>query len=510
MARGVTWQVERAVARAARDNSLWSPGATVVVAVSGGADSLCLLGSLHSLMARGKPIAPGRLIVAHLDHGLRGEVGAADAIWVRDFAATLGCDAVLGVADVLADAKASRRSIEDAARLARYAFLRQVQDEYGAERICVGHTADDQLETIVMSWLRGSGLAGLSGMAPLKAGIAHPLLAATRTQTEAYCAAKGWEPRVDSTNTDTRFRRNRVRLELIPSLRTYNPHLRETLLRNASLLAADDAYLETVSVEAFEAHAWTNDSHVTFALDNLRNTPAAIRHRLFQHAGAQLTQTWRLLEATHILALDRLIAEGNAGDEVSLPGQLRARLDYGTLLVERHVSDHPDGTGAATTTLHWRLQIPGSVVMPEVGWRLRAWLVTLPPGHERDPDPPSPSTSPLSRRGTAAELRRAELRVYVDADKTGDTLEVRLWRPGDRFQPLGAEFEKKIQDFFVDAKVPRSVRGRIPLVFGRDHLVWVGGQRIDDRVKLTSTTQRVLAIQLEPLPSDAANHSPSE
>lgn len=509
MARGVTWQVERAVARAARVYNLWSPGATVVVAVSGGSDSLCLLGALHALMTRGDPSAPGRLIIAHLDHGLRGEAGAQDAEWVRDFAAARGREVALGLADAQADARASGQSIEDAARLARYAFLRRVRAEYGAERICVGHTSDDQLETIVMHWLRGSGLSGLRGMAPLNHDVARPLLTITRAQTEAYCAAHSWEPRADSTNTDTRFLRNRVRLNLIPLLRDYNPNLRETLLRNASLIAADDEYLEAVSGQTFQSRARTSDASVAFALDSLRDTPLAIRHRLFQFACTQLTGAPRLLEATHIHALDRLIAKGNTGGKLTLPRLLRARLDYDTLVFDRHVSNSREGAASANEALHWRLRIPGTVAMPEIGWRLRAWTIALPPGHEREPDPPS-SRDPLSRRGTAAELRRTELRVYVDADQTGDTLDVRLWRHGDRFQPLGAPFEKKIQDFFVDAKVPRPERGRIPLVFGRDHLVWVGGQRIDDRVKLTSTTREVLALQLEPLPRDAASDAPGE
>ncbi|MGH2486369.1 MAG: tRNA lysidine(34) synthetase TilS, partial [Ktedonobacterales bacterium] len=149
----------------------------------------------------------------------------------------------------------------------------------------------------------------------------------------------------------------------------------------------------------------------------------------------------------------------------------------------------------------WRLQAPGSIELPPLGWRLRAWYATTAPGHERDEVAP-PSLAPASRHGTAAELRRVESRVYVDAEMAGDVFEVRAWRPGDRFQPLGTPFDKKVHDYFVDAKVPRLLRGRTPLVFGRSHLVWLAGQRIDDRVKLTSATQRVLVLQLEPLEVD--------
>lgn len=498
MARGVIWQVERAVARAADHHQLWSPGATLVVGVSGGADSLCLLGTLRAMMARHDARRPGRLVVAHLDHGLRGEDSDADARWVRFFAESLGCAVALGYADVSAEAQVAGRSIEDAARVARYTFLRRVQAECSAERICVGHTSDDQLETLVMHWLRGSGLAGLSGMSPLEGDIARPLLFLTRAQTEAYCKGQGWEHREDSTNADRRYLRNRVRLDLIPALRAYNPNLRQTVIRNAALLADDEEYVSAQAAAAWQALARVSEAIIAFSLDGLRSLHRSLRHRLFQRAWARLGSQDGALEASHIQAIDALVERGVTGGVASLPRRLRARMDYDTLVFERE----PAGADVtAASTLHWSLRVPGSVELTAIGWRLSAWNVTLPPGLEQE-RPPHPQV-PFARRGTASELRRAELRVYVDADLVGDTLEVRLWQPGDRFQPLGTPHEKKVQDYFVDAKVPRAARSRVPLVFSGERLIWLGGQRIDDRVKLTSATRRTLALQLEPLTNAA-------
>jgi tRNA(Ile)-lysidine synthase len=160
----------------------------------------------------------------------------------------------------------------------------------------------------------------------------------------------------------------------------------------------------------------------------------------------------------------------------------------------------------ASTPREYYLPAPGCVEAPEIGWRIRAWLVETPPGLESSALPDLP---PIGQAGTPADLGRAESRVYLDADVASDELLVRKWRPGDRFRPLGMAHEKKLQDYFADAKVPRALRGRIPLVFNRNQLLWVGGQRIDDRVRLTPATRRILALQIEPLEGSAVESSPS-
>jgi len=247
--------VEREVAQAAETHALWPAGVMLLAAVSGGADSLCLLGTLLALRERGHPLAPTAIVVAHLDHGLRGEAGAADARFVAELAGQLGLRSVSERADVVALARQTHRSLEDAARRARYAFLRRVAAEVGAARICTGHTRDDQAETLLLHLVRGSGLAGLAGMAPLSGDVARPLLMVTREQTEAYCTAHGWTPREDRSNADTRFLRNRVRHELLPVLERFNPNLREMLARNAALIAADERYLEQQTDVAWSAGA---------------------------------------------------------------------------------------------------------------------------------------------------------------------------------------------------------------------------------------------------------------
>lgn len=213
--------VLEAVGRAAEAGSLWNPDATVVVAVSGGADSLCLLGALIDLRESRPDIAPTQLVVATLDHGLRGAAGAEDIRWVAALAARLGLRCVAGQAQARELANQRKISIEDAARRLRYRFLRAVASDVDATRICVAHTMDDQAETILLHLARGTGLPGLAGMRLLSGDLARPLLSVRREQTVACCAERGWEPRQDETNLDTRFTRNRVRRDLIPALEAF-------------------------------------------------------------------------------------------------------------------------------------------------------------------------------------------------------------------------------------------------------------------------------------------------
>jgi tRNA(Ile)-lysidine synthase len=496
-------RIERAVAAAVRRHGLWKPGACVVVAVSGGADSLCLVGALLALSAQGAASTPGEIVGAHLDHGLRGVEGQEDAAWVETFAREQGLRFVGAAVDVAAIAKKERRSLEDAARNARYAFLRRVAVEVGAERICVGHTRDDQAETILLHFLRGAGLSGLAGMERLSGDIARPLLDFTHADTLAYCAARDWQPREDRSNKDMRFLRNRVRHELLPVLDRYNPNLRETLARNAELIGADQRYLDELTATLYkDGPIERSDETVRLPLAWLREQPLALRRRLMRLVVVELASNEVDLEARHISQLDALLDGGRTGKSLNLPGGLRAALEYNALTI----TSSSVNMQQASTPREYYLPAPGCVEAPEIGWRVRAWLVETPPGLESSALPDLP---PIGQAGTPADLGRAESRVYLDADVASDELLVRKWRPGDRFRPLGMAHEKKLQDYFADAKVPRALRGRIPLVFNRNQLLWVGGQRIDDRVRLTPATRRILALQIEPLEGSAVESSPS-
>jgi tRNA(Ile)-lysidine synthase len=479
-----------AVADFAHRHKLLPRSGPVVVAVSGGADSLCLLGVLHELCGPGKRWPDVSLVVAHLDHGLRGEQGRADAEFVAALAAELGLPCHVGTRDVAALAQARKRGLEEAARRARYAFLREVAAEVGAERICVGHTRDDQVETLVMRWLRGSALTGLVGMRPLTGDIARPLLAVSRAATHAYCAARGWAPREDHSNTDRHFWRNRIRMDVIPLLRRENYNIDETLIRTAEVLAEDEGYMAAQARAAAEAATReSTPERVVFDRARLGALDIALLRRVVLAALIQVADRDTVFEARHIVLAAGMAHPGKPPYYgIQLPGHTRMMATETEVVIARRGADRVKPPPPPKFAPGVPLLVPGQVDVPGTPWRITAQLLDA-------ADSPQPGAEPATPAGDAA-APPAATHAYLDADASGQPLEVTTWRPGDRFMPLGMTHEKKLQDYFVDAKVPREERALVPVVWGPEHIVWVAGQRIDDRARVRPETRRVLALRL--------------
>ena len=508
-------RLEERVAGFCAQHALLPPRGTVVVAVSGGADSLCLLGILVRLTAAEGPFSSVRLVIAHLDHGLRGAESEADAHYVERTAEQLDLPFRSARRDVAVVAQTAGRGLEDAARRVRYAFLREVASDVGAERICIGHTRDDQVETLVMRWLRGSGLTGLTGMRPLAGDLARLLLCLTRDETHAYCAARGWAWREDASNQDTRFWRNRLRREVLPVLLRENPNLSATLTRTAEVLAGDEAFLREATADGWQRVVLNETrSRISFDRAALATLHPALRARVLRHAAERLSGGEQALEWRHVEMVLELAAAGAIGRRLVLPHGLRAELLSGILALTNEAVLAPP---ASATSAEVELRVPGAVEVPGTTWRVSAELLDAregapPPGAEASSYGSDYTGRDILKpaEGTAQTVGRAQTRAYLDADMVGLPLRVRTWRPGDRFRPLGMHGEKKLQDYFVDARVPRSERGRVPLVLGADHVLWVAGHRLDDRARLRPETQRVLALRLEPVhePENPTNGQP--
>jgi tRNA(Ile)-lysidine synthase len=427
-------------------------GETVVVAVSGGPDSLCLLQAL----ARLRPALDLELHVAHFDHRLR-EASAADAAFVGRAAARLGLPATVRAADASFVPKG--RSPEEVARDRRYAFLEAVADSLGEAKIATGHTLDDQAETVLMRVLAGTGTHGLGGIPPVRGRVIRPLIALRRDDTERFCRALRLRPRRDPTNADTAFTRNAVRAELLPFLiERFNGRTPEALARLADLARDEDALLDELAAEALEPEIVPGG--LRFAVDRLLALPLALQRRVVRRAVS--------LDAEHTERVLRLCREGSTGDQVRLPSPLNASLSYGSLLVGRATPD-PEPSGPVMVAL------PGVTDLPPWSMRMRTWIETQPP-----------RAWPDGRRV-----------CVLDAARTRPPLVARSPRRGDRFRPLGMRGDKRLGDFFTDAKVPRSERDRVVLVASGADIAWVVGHRPDDRFKVTAGTRRFLWLEVE-------------
>lgn len=482
-----------AVEAALRRHRMLTPGAAVVVGVSGGPDSLCLLHLLHRLA----PAWSLRLHAAHLNHGLRGAEADADADFVAAVAAEWGVPCTVERADVAALAAASGASLEEAARHARYAFLARVAGHVGADAIAVGHTADDQAETVLMHFLRGSGLAGLRGMLPVTPltdyrllaqdapetaalRLIRPLLDVPRSDVLAYCRAHGLQPRFDRSNEDTTFFRNRLRHELLPLLETYNPQVRRVLRHTATVLADDYALLHSLA-EAAWAEVLREETPEGLVVDlaRWRSLPTSLQRAVLRQAIGRRRRSLRNINFVHIERALEVLRAGQAGARATLPAGLEAVVGYDCFLVGEAGVGLPTGDAPQLAEPRLPLAVPGVTALGR-GWQVEAALLApadLPASWQSNPDP---------------------WRAWLDADAVGPAPALRTRRRGDRFQPLGmAGRHKLLAEFFTNLKVPPPARDRWPLlVTADDEIAWVCGLRVDQRAAVTPATRRVLQVAL--------------
>lgn len=453
----------------------------VLVAVSGGPDSLALL---HALQVLGYP-----LVCATFNHRLRPE--AADEVaHVQQIAQSLGIAFVTDSADVAAYAGAEGLSTEEAARVLRYRFLFREARKAGAQAIATGHTADDQAETVLMHFLRGAGLAGLKGMLArvvlpvfdiIPAGgteipLVRPLLDWQRADTEAYCREHGLSPIYDPTNSDTTYFRNRLRHALIPMLEGYNPRIRQTLARTALALQGDEALLaELVDAAWQKSVLGVGVGFVSFARAALESSSPALRRNLFKRAAFTLRPGLRDID---FAALERAATL----QPLDLAGGLRLFVEGEKIHLAAYEADLPFAewpqVSEQSSVNRDQLSANGPYFLDN-NWLLTCEPVLLNNDHWQliTGDPSS---------------------AWLDADLTGSELRVRTVHAGDRFQPLGMSGASvKLQDFFVNIKLPRRARAHWPLICVGDEIAWVGGLRLSHKFRVTETTRRVLKLGLQ-------------
>ena len=436
-----------------------APGEAVLVAVSGGPDSMCLL---HVLAELGY-----RVHIAHFDHCTRGRRSAEDAEFVRDAAAQFGVPFHIEGRDVAAEAKDAGASFEAYARGARYSFFRRVADAIGCTAIATGHHADDRAETVMMRLIRGTWPGGLAAIPPVRANgdgrrIVRPLIECARADIMAYLAEGAIAFRIDETNAAMDHTRNRVRHDLLPQLTVdYNPRLREALCRLAELQQGASEVVRQRTGELTLA-CFRDD---TIDLVEFARGPVACQRELLvdcaERAGVGP-------EFDRIERARRFILQGPQHRYFDFGNGVMLRNERGTTYIVR--ARAPQGAEGIP------LEAPGTALALGKVFHCR----TL----EQPPTVP------------AAELCNGACQVF-DAARIVGPLTVRARRDGDRFVPLGMEQSKKLQDYFVDRKVDQPLRDAVPLVCAGGRIVWVVGHTIDASVAVTDTTTRFLLIEAE-------------
>ncbi|MFC2171555.1 tRNA lysidine(34) synthetase TilS [Acidobacteriota bacterium] len=430
------------------------PGASVIAAVSGGPDSVALLDFLLSL----KESLNLDLSVAHLDHGLRGEESAEDARFVAGLARSMGLACHQEFVDLEKASKCRGDSLEHAGREIRYAFLRRVAEQRGVGFVATGHTLDDQAETVLIRLLRGAGPEGLSGIHPVvqKPGwpaVIRPLLEVRRQDVLDYIEARGLTFRRDSSNLDPAFLRNKVRQELLPLLEAYNPRVREALARTAEILREEDRFLARIADEVTKDAALQRGTTHFVDPEAVRDLDPALQRRVvrelmrrggyppaFERVETMLSQILTLGEDAVPLKPDR-------------PDQAPAPLDY-----------------------EIDCRIPGTVPIPGTIWTLK--LDFLEGGQ---PDP----------------LLGCGYTVHLSPALDSARLAIRNRRAGDRFHPLGGPGSRSLKRYFIDHRIPRDLRYKLPVLVAGSAIAWVAGGHIDQGFRVEKGDERVVQAVLE-------------
>ena len=460
-----------------------------VVGVSGGPDSLALL----HLLVRGGLVEPSRLVVAHLDHGLRPQAGA-EALFVQETAQAWGVRCVVRQVNVPELAQTEGWTLEEAARRARYQFLGEVAQEVNAAAILLAHHADDQVETVLMHLLRGSGLAGLRGILPIAPfpftiddlrftiddspfpPLLRPFLTTTRPEIEAYCQEHNLTPMQDESNQDTRFLRNRIRHELLPLLETYNPQIRGRILDLAELVKADEAFLRSLQEELRPQLGEEQDGFVEINRARWLALPLSMRRRTLRQVLEPLLDGEKELPFAVLERARQLMETGTVGQQMDLPGQVRLVLGYevvsfaaATALIPFSFPQLPDDQPIP-------LPVPGEVVLPN-GWVIRAESVQAVNLDEirRNPDP---------------------WQAFVAVNE-GEQLWLRPRRPGERIQPLGLQgHSQTLKKVMNERQIPAPARGRWPILATDQHLLWLVGHVLDNRAQIREVYQIVLRVRV--------------
>ena len=447
-------------------------GKELVVAVSGGPDSVCLV----HILAKLKRALKVSLHIAHLNHQLRGAESEADAQYVSALARKLGIPATIERREVKGYQVKHHLSLEEAAREVRYSFLAEVARSIGTKLVAVGHTRDDHIETIMLHLIRGTGTRGLKGLQPVsewksKKGsviIIRPLLGVSRQQTEEYCRQHRLTPRLDASNISLSPLRNRIRHQLLPLLKGYNPGIAQALLRTGQIASDDIAFLDKQIDQLWDEVAQEKKKTIILAKKGLDQLPPALKRYLLRAAVERLLGSAKDIEMRHIeqmlLALDK-----PAGKRLSLPGGLTLAIEYDRYLL---TSDPTTLSPLPALNGEFKLRAPGKTRLP--GWRIEVAIINREQLTEKD-----------------------NFTAYLDLDKVGDKLLVRSRRAGDRFQPLGLGQPKKLGEFMIDAKIPQAWRQHVPIVCSPEHIIWVVGWRIDERVKVSDKTKKVLCLKFE-------------
>lgn len=455
-------------------------GEVVVCGVSGGPDSIAMLNALKEIND-----ATGygwKIIAAHVNHGLRGNEADQDEQFVRTHAEALGVQCIVRKVDVRKVKAEGKMTLEEAGRKARYMLLRQIAAELHAQKIAVGHTADDQAETVLFRVIRGSALRGLRGIPPIRIisrrqelFIVRPLIDLRRNEVIEYLTARSIPYRTDSSNFDTRIARNFIRHTLIPLIeKNLNPSLRSSLVKLGQISAASYGVLREVSREFLESvRLSSTKGYVYLNVEELNKYPAIVQSFIFEHAIKEVLGKPPNIGFVNYVDIIRVASTETSGKVVMLPDGLRVAKYGNTLRFYKEVKAELKPLDLQKK----KLAVPGSVQIKPLGYEISATILKS-------------RTEDWLKEFWADKTAKEEV---VDFNKIAFPIYVRFRKKGEKFRPLGFSGDVRLKDFFSSAKVPKDERDRVPLIVdANDNILWVVGFRVSDTCRVDDKTKKMV------------------
>ncbi|KAF0112100.1 MAG: tRNA(Ile)-lysidine synthase [Chloroflexi bacterium] len=445
----------------------------VIAGISGGPDSLCMLHLLHNTGLH--------VIAAHMNHQLRKEADE-EANLVMEFCKQRGISFIIERADVNAYSCQHRLSVEESARILRYQFLFKHAEINYAQAVMVAHNADDQVETVLMHLLRGAGLSGLRGMQmrsynpqwSASIPLVRPLLFTTRTEILAYCENNGLSPSFDKSNEDTKYFRNRIRNSLLPELITYNPQIKDRLLKMSDVLNSEDDFIsDSVNNAWDEALLSKKASYLMFSKGKLLSSHSAILRRILRKAFQTLDGNLRDIDYEVLKRAINFLEDNGNSNHLSLIADIEIlKYQKNKIILCMHQDPLDELWPQISPVGNLEIDLSQKTIL-NAWWEIQAEQLAHIPQVPADP-----------------------MSCILDADKI-DHLSLDVFHPGDRFSPFGlAGDTKKLGDYWTNKGLPERARKRWPLVKCSDEIVWIPGFQISEYFKITAKTQRVLALKL--------------
>lgn len=459
----------------ANEHNLFKPHDKLLIACSGGPDSIALVDILLKLRTKYNL----NIIVAHAEHGIRKESSLNDAQYVKTYCEQRNIPFFMEHLNVLEHLKTEKLSVETLARKLRYQFLRKIAQKENATKIVTAHHLNDQAETVLQHLLRGAGPAGLSGMKSLNGDIIRPFLCLYRKEIEAYCLHENLNPCLDETNNSLDYERNRIRLDLLPRLKEYNPQIVTAICNSAKIIAQEhdfiDCYVKNLYIQKVNTNI--NTQEVTIDINDLKKEHKAIRTALYRYIIKKLQNSLENISFTHIDKIDKFLYNGHTGSILQLPQNLRININYDKFTFSK-INNKAKNSIELEQNLSIKIDLSLLLTQKEIKLPYEQSLI-------------------INKVNEFTKLNGRN-QCFIDIDKIqGNILYIRNRKNGDRITPKGMQGSKKIKDIFIDNKIPAKDRNKIPLICDEKDIIWIAGVQQDAHYLVNKDSKHILYLKLK-------------